>query len=206
MKMKKLTGRLSYANVVSTLCLFLLLGGGAALAASALPKNSVGTKQLKSGSVTPPKLSKAAKKTLTGTQGPAGPQGPRGERGEPGPLLSTLPSGATERGSYGFANTAAEKGGGAYTPGSVVSYPIPLNFKPTLNVIKAGDASTAACPGSFQDPTATPGNLCVYEEREDVVLGLENHPAEGHFGFLTFFEAAEGANYEDFGTWAVTAP
>lgn len=211
--MKKLTGKLSYANVVSTLCLFLLLGGGAALAASVvLPKNSVGTKQLKKEAVTPPKLSPAAKKTLTGPQGPQGPQGPpglqgpRGERGEPGPLLSTLPSGATERGAYGFSSTMAENAGGAFTPGSVVSYPIPLTFKPTLNVIEASGAPTAACPGSFQEPAAKPGNLCVYEEREDVVLGLENHPAEGHFGFLTFFEAPEGANYEDFGTWAVTAP
>ena len=33
--------RLSYANVVSTLCLFLLLGGGA-YAATKLAKNSVG--------------------------------------------------------------------------------------------------------------------------------------------------------------------
>ncbi len=42
---------LTYANVVSTLCLFLLLGGGAAFAASHLGKNSVGTKQLKANAV-----------------------------------------------------------------------------------------------------------------------------------------------------------
>ncbi len=56
------TPRLSYANVVSTLCLFILLGGGA-YAATQLPKNSVGARQLKNGSVTGAKV---AANTLTG--------------------------------------------------------------------------------------------------------------------------------------------
>ena len=45
---KRLRARLTYANVIATLALFLALGGGAAYAAS-LGKNSVGTKQLKPG-------------------------------------------------------------------------------------------------------------------------------------------------------------
>lgn len=49
--------RLTYANVVSTTCLFIVLGGGA-YAATQLPQNSVGTKQLKQYAVTPPKLSR----------------------------------------------------------------------------------------------------------------------------------------------------
>jgi hypothetical protein len=47
---------LSYANVISTLCLFLILGGGAAIAASQLAKNSVGAKQLRSNAVTGAKV------------------------------------------------------------------------------------------------------------------------------------------------------
>jgi hypothetical protein len=54
--MDRITSRLTYANVVSTICLFLLLGGGAAWAATSLPKNSVGTKQLKKGAVTGAKV------------------------------------------------------------------------------------------------------------------------------------------------------
>jgi hypothetical protein len=42
--------RLTYANVVATLCLFILLGGGA-YAATKLPKNSVGPKQLRKNAV-----------------------------------------------------------------------------------------------------------------------------------------------------------
>jgi hypothetical protein len=47
---------LTYANVVSSICLFLLLGGGAALAAGQLGKNTVGSTQLKKNAVTAAKL------------------------------------------------------------------------------------------------------------------------------------------------------
>jgi hypothetical protein len=53
--------RLTYANVVSTLCLFIVLGGGA-YAAVTLPPNSVGTKQLKAKAV---KRAKIAPKAVT---------------------------------------------------------------------------------------------------------------------------------------------
>jgi hypothetical protein len=58
--MRKIRLQLSYANVVSTLCLFLLLAGGSALAAGSLAKNSVGPRQLKSKSVTSGKIAKDA--------------------------------------------------------------------------------------------------------------------------------------------------
>jgi hypothetical protein len=58
---KEFRSRLTYANVMSTIGVFLLLGTGAALAADqVLPKKSVGTKQLKTGAVTAAKLKKSA--------------------------------------------------------------------------------------------------------------------------------------------------
>jgi hypothetical protein len=51
---------LTYANVVSTLALFVALGLSGAYAADHLGKNSVGPKQLKRGSVTTAKLKKEA--------------------------------------------------------------------------------------------------------------------------------------------------
>lgn len=55
--MKRLHAHLTYANVVATLALFIALAGGTAFAAkNLLPKNSVGTKQLKNGSVTGAKV------------------------------------------------------------------------------------------------------------------------------------------------------
>jgi hypothetical protein len=95
--MKAVRSRLTYANVISTLCLVLLVGGGTALAATQLPKNSVGVKQLKKAAVTPAKLSKAAKATLIGATGPAGPTGPKGAQG--------LKGDKGEKGEKGAAGT-----------------------------------------------------------------------------------------------------
>lgn len=57
--MNKIIKRLTFANVMSSIAVFLVLGG-AAFAAAQLPKNSVGKKQLKSGAVTTAKLKKNA--------------------------------------------------------------------------------------------------------------------------------------------------
>lgn len=51
-----LRARFTYANVVSTLCLFLLLSGGVAYAAIVIPAHSVGTNQLKNNAVTSAKI------------------------------------------------------------------------------------------------------------------------------------------------------
>lgn len=95
--MKRLRSKLTYANVISTLCLCLLVGGGTAFAASRmLPKNSVGAKQLKKHAVTAAKLSRTVRSALvgargaTGPQGPVGPQGPRGPKGDAGEPATTL--------------------------------------------------------------------------------------------------------------------
>jgi hypothetical protein len=57
---KQIRKRFTYANVMSTLAVFLVLGGASALAASQLGKNSVGTKQLKKNAVTTAKIKKDA--------------------------------------------------------------------------------------------------------------------------------------------------
>jgi hypothetical protein len=53
--MRNLASRLTYANVVATLALFVALGG-ASYAVTTLPAGSVGTRQLAPAAVTPPKL------------------------------------------------------------------------------------------------------------------------------------------------------
>jgi hypothetical protein len=53
--MKQIRKRLSYANVMSSLAVFLVLGGATAIAAK-----KIGTNQLKAGSVTTGKIKKAA--------------------------------------------------------------------------------------------------------------------------------------------------
>ncbi len=90
--MKSIREHLTYANVVATLALFLVLSGGAAYAAGHLAKNSVGTKQLKNNAVTGAKVkdgSLGAKDFAAGSL-PAGPKGDPGAAGVPGAPGSAL--------------------------------------------------------------------------------------------------------------------
>jgi len=57
--MRKLRARLTYANVMATIAVFIALGG-TSFAISKLPKNSVGKKQLKANAVTTAKIKKSA--------------------------------------------------------------------------------------------------------------------------------------------------
>ena len=53
--MDRIRKHLTFANVVSVIALFVALGG-TTYAATSLPAGSVGTRQLRNGAVTPPKL------------------------------------------------------------------------------------------------------------------------------------------------------
>jgi hypothetical protein len=92
--------RLTYGNVIATLALFIALGG-TSYAALTLPKNSVGTKQIRKGAVRASELHSGAvssrsiknrtirtsdladstRKSLKGSQGVQGPAGPPGPAG-----------------------------------------------------------------------------------------------------------------------------
>ncbi len=86
--------RLTYANIVASLALFLTLGG-VSWAVAALPADSVGTAQFKNGAVTAGKIKVrslraadlARSQLLAGRRGPAGRAGPSGTAapGSPGP-------------------------------------------------------------------------------------------------------------------------
>jgi hypothetical protein len=58
--MKRLRSKLTYANVISTLALFLVVAGGSAFAAGKLGKNTVGTKQIKKNAITAAKIKDGA--------------------------------------------------------------------------------------------------------------------------------------------------
>jgi hypothetical protein len=98
----RIRDRLTYANVVATMALFVALGGSS-YAALNLPKNSVGSAQLKPNSVTSAKVKRGSltasdlktdsfrgrrgatgKTGPTGLTGPTGPRGPAGARGRTG--------------------------------------------------------------------------------------------------------------------------
>ncbi len=83
----RLRSRLTYANVMATIGVFLALGGGA-YAAIKLPRNSVGPRQLQKNSVTGAKVKNgsltAADLARGLSPGPRGPAGPGGADGAPG--------------------------------------------------------------------------------------------------------------------------
>jgi hypothetical protein len=216
--MRRIRLRLTYANVISTLCLVLLVGGGSAYAAAELGKESVGRKQLAKEAVTPAKLSKASKSVLTGPAGPkgatgaTGPQGlkgDQGEKGDPGPAVQILPSGQTESGVWAVFAAA-----GGYGMAS-------LNFSPHLagsvefshEIEVPEEEIRLHCPGFGK---ADPGYLCMYTAFEHEVtfqgfLGAfgsgVDEPGEPE-GTVAYFKSSGGAGTasDARGNWAYTAP
>lgn len=159
--MRAVLRRLSYANVMSSIAVFLVLGGGA-YAAATLPKNSVGPTQLKGDAVTSAKVKDGSLRRkdfkrdqlpagpagakgepgaagatgATGATGPAGPQGPKGETGEKG-----------EKGDTGTVDTTNfyDKGAsdGRYAPASALGSTLTfagLDFQPIASA--TGTAAT----------------------------------------------------------------
>jgi hypothetical protein len=164
--MKHLSGKLTYANVIATLALFVALAGGTAFAASQmLPKNSVGPKQLRKGAVTATKLAGSARHALTGAVGPRGPEGPTGPQGPSGaagPAGGSLPAGVTLRGSVAAGQSDSEKFQNHSVRSAVSFGGYLLPERPVVNIIGPGQPAPAVCPGSPSEPQARPGNLCVY--------------------------------------------
>ncbi len=150
-------GRLTYANVMATIAVFLALGG-TSYAVTALPRNSVGAQQLKKNAVTSVKVKDGsltaadfAKGTLlTGATGATGPAGPRGETGATGPQGATGTTGAA-----GFTEASID--------GEAQTDPAASNAQPTssfsLTTTRAGrlfvigrarvnSTNTSTCPGA----------------------------------------------------------
>lgn len=116
--LQRLRSGLSYANVMATIAVFIALGG-TGYAAFSLPRDSVGSRELRSRSVGAAELrrdavvsssvrdgalnlrdlSADARKQLRGDAGPigpSGPAGPAGPKGDPGPQGAPGESVATE--------------------------------------------------------------------------------------------------------------
>jgi len=108
--------QLSYANVMSTIAVFIALGG----TSYAVVRNSVGNSQLRSNAVTSAKVKDRSLRTSdlspsarVGSRGPRGLQGPTGPQGAPGG--TTLPE--SWKGislAAGWANYGAEYDGAAF--------------------------------------------------------------------------------------------
>ena len=179
--------------------LFLLLAGGTAYAAHRYLITT--TSQIKP----------SVREALRGDRGRAGPTGPSGApgvTGATGSLAPTLLSGDSETGVYEADGTSIAVGTLASTS---ISFSVPLAGAPTENVIASG--TTAACPGSASAPTASPGELCIYEGSQQGIGEISAYnPLTGTAGAsrygagLVIDSSAVTGNFSSSGTWAVTAP
>jgi collagen type I alpha len=148
---------------------------------------------------------------VAGLAGAAGAPGAAGKNGLTG-FTETLPGEKTETGAWVVGNTPA----GDHEPArAAISFSIPLaSALPAgkVHYIKSGEPAPTGCTGgTASEPTAEPGNLCVYETRTQflVLSGIANPTSEteaagsGATGAMIVFNGEEEGLA--FGTWAVTA-
>ena len=118
---KALHGRLTYANVMSTLALFVALGGGAFAASGGLVSSSGLVQECVSGRGGVPRVVRAHARcghhtvplflatpgatALRGLRGAKGSTGPRGHTGPTGPQGPVGPQGPAAPGTYAFSLT-----------------------------------------------------------------------------------------------------
>lgn len=144
----------------------------------------------------------AGKDGTAGQAGPAGPKGDTGALGLPGPFPGVLPAGITVRGNWAGG---ASVGGKAYES---ISFGFTFASAPAFHYVPGPASVPAGCAGgSSGNPTAQPGNLCLYSQgfplntSGPVVTGAAN--PEG-----TLFTVSSSSNgaFADGGTWAATSP
>lgn len=228
--------------IVAIAALVVALGGGAYAATQGGHARQRAGKGLTKAQV----IALIKKNGTSGPVGPQGPQGPagapgapggmgpKGDPGQPGPLLETLTSKKTLKGSWGVSSpvqkevlsSAGVEDNQASSAMVDISFPFPLNPAPKL-VLVQGDGSgaiegsllsgvevaTYCGAGSAAAPDAKPGYLCVFIGHADPGSGISSFSvALGKYkatkfgaNLLALFEP----NYEEFrvleGTWAVTA-
>ena len=188
--MRRVRSQLSYANVVSTLCLFIVLGG-VSWAAATLPSNSVGTRQLRPDAVTSAKVLDGTlvrgdfaggtlRRGAAGTRGPAGREGDRGTTGLPGP--QGPPGIPGETGPRGAGGPVGEPGPPGRVPAGVTEFVARFADGPEL----APGAGRACLVGEVHllAGSRTPGNWLPADGR--LLPVAENAPLfdqlENRFG------------------------
>lgn len=149
----------------------------------------------------------------TGATGPAGPTGAtgatgstgaKGATGPAGPFPGKLPRGITLRGDYHVGGTAAA--GGSLAVGAI-SFLFEFASAPEYHYLTEGASSTTECPGSFEEPEAAPGDLCLYSEDEDnLELGSVDTNTPNRFGDTIFADSTAAGSFFGIGTWAATSP
>jgi len=194
--------RLTFANVVALLALFIALGG------SVYAANKISGKTIKKGSEPGNRIKK---NTITNKQVKENSLGtvPSASQVK---VLSPPASGTTLRGTFAVRD-AASAGGEEIQQG--LSFGLTLASAPTVHYINFGGAVPAGCAGNASTPEASPGNLCIFEGdaplnstvrgefNPSTAAGADNEASP--YGFAVFAQSAAAGAYRIRGSWAVTA-
>jgi hypothetical protein len=130
-----------------------------------------------------------------------------GKEGSPWTASGILPSGKTEKGAWGVISSGFAL--------ASITFTIPLSAAPTPNYVTVtewnGGTPPTACRGTAEEPTATAGNLCVYETSTAGTSGTptissaaDGGSVVGHAGKTGALITVIGSPAEAYGTWAVT--
>lgn len=209
----------SPALVIALLALFIALGGSSYAAIVALPKNSVGTKQLKANAVTGVKIKDgavtAAKINAAGLTVPnatnASELGGKSANGYV-PYSGLIPSGTTVTGNW----YAAPSNPGVNGAPGFDEITLPAEAPTALTASTAnmaagtvnGSDDDTACTGSSGHPTAPAGKLCFYVGYQTGLTDLSAWGSNGdpaHGAALRVTGGGSGYQYAR-GSWAYTAP
>ncbi len=145
-------------NHLALLALFIALGG-TSYAATQLPANSVGTRQIRDSSVTKAKLSDSLRQTLARVspepaagRGAAGPTGPAGSAGAPGaPGANGAPGTVSTARAYGYETYPANP----CPPGAAASCGPLQAVNASFDAAISGSPAGTFCirPGADIDPS-----------------------------------------------------
>jgi Collagen triple helix repeat (20 copies) len=156
------------ATAIAVVALLVALGGTSFAASMALPKNSVGTVQLKNNAVNSSKVADGSLVTAdfkpgqvpAGPQGPAGVPGPKGSTGPAGPKGAAGPTGPTgATGAVGPPSTAS-----AYSTGNdFVSVPASQSDAIVSLTLPPGHYILTAAIGARMNDSSNDGyGLCDF--------------------------------------------
>lgn len=196
---------LNYANVAATLALVFAMSGGALAAKHYLINSTkqINPKVLKKLKGNTGKTGATGATGATGKEGPAGKEGALGgapgKEGAPGPLLKTLPSGATV---YGTIGAEAQVNGVEVAANAQLPFPAPVALDNAHVLV----APKTQCKGSSENPTAEAGYVCIYPYFEsDPATGYVWGGQKSKYGFQMSFNST-GVSAAVFANWAYTAP
>jgi hypothetical protein len=189
--MEKLRARLTYANVMATIAVFIALGG-ASYAATQLPKHSVGTKQLRNGAVTYGKIAKSASKRLAGATGATGAQG---VAGAPATKLfaQVKMDGTINASSQGVTSSKYASNKGIYLVnfGQDITHCAAIAMQGALPIFNSPGANTGVTRGSAVVDIGGPGSTFPngYPSADTVEVETYEGPAGSTAQYSAFYIA-----------------